>query len=235
MKKIIYMLLFITFYTYATNDISINLNSYKYIIPAYRWSYELNNQLKNIKDKAIIILNPNNWNFNKREEIFEDLIKKSTWHLVIWYVYTSYGNRSLKEVYKNIINYKRYYPEIKWFFIDEVSNDISKYKYYKSIYNFIKRINPKNIVVLNPWTNISEKYINISDNIVIYEETCQNYIWYNIPNWILKYPSYKFSFLWHSCDDIEYYDNLFSWYIRYFTKDWYDWNPWDSLEYYYIK
>jgi len=212
----------------------IDLSSYKTIIPAYWWDYKLNEKLSELAEKsAIVIVNPSNWDFNKTEDIFIDEINQTQKNnnLAIWYIYSKYWKRDLNTIKKSIDNWLNYYPNIGWIFVDETSNLKSDYNFYKEIFNYIKSKNKNLVVVLNPWTNTDESYVNISDNIIIYENPCWEYDNHKNSDWINKYSKDHFSFLWYKCNKSEFSNlsNKYRDYINYFTDDWNDWNPWDSL------
>jgi hypothetical protein len=72
MKKLMYILLFL----FLGIVFSAELTNYKYLIPAYWWSYDLNKKLEQIHN-AIVIVNPSNGNFDKTEDVFKDEIKRA--------------------------------------------------------------------------------------------------------------------------------------------------------------
>jgi Spherulation-specific family 4. len=57
--------------------------------------------------------------------------------------------------------------KIDGFFIDESSNDIQRYSYYRDIYTFAN--SKGKLVILNPGANVDIKFFNISDKIVVFE------------------------------------------------------------------
>jgi len=227
--------------TSTTNNYpEIDLSSYKTIIPAYWWSHTLNNKLTELNShSAIVIVNPNNGDFSKTEDIFKEEIKdtKEKNNLPIWYIHTWYGKRDISAVENVIDNWLKYYPNIDGFFLDEASNNKDELDYYTKLYNYIKTKNPNLVVVINPGTTPDEWYFNIADNIVSYESSCSNYSKHEIPSWLETYGN-KVILLWYSCTQ-EQHDNLkkeyWNKYIIYFTDDWADWNPWDSLSEYAIQ
>jgi len=236
MKKILLFFLLWSISFALTNAKDIDLSIYDYLIPAYWYSYDLNNQLLSIEDKSsIVIVNPSNGDFNDLEDIFLDEINKiyQKNNLAIWYVYTKYSKRDIEEVKNRIDNWLKYYPNINWFFLDETSNTADKINYYTNIYNYIKSKDPNLVVVLNPW-NIPDKwYLKISDNIVVYENPCNTYSNYKLEDWLID-KGKKISFLWYGCDKYQYNNlaNKYWKYITYFTDDWNDLNPWDNLSNY---
>ena len=216
-----------------------DLSHYKNIIPAYWWNYNLNKDLLKLnQNSSIVIVNPSNGDFNNSEDVFKDEINKTHQNnnLAIWYFYTKYGRRNKGDV-KNVINKRlEYYPNIDGFFIDETADTKDKLNYYKEIYNYIKQKNPSLVVVLNPWTTPDKWYFDISDDVVVYENSCKDYENYKMPEWLKSYKN-KISFLWYSCSKDQYNNlkNKYWDYQYYFTNDWDDWNPWDSLSKYLLE
>ena len=214
-----------------------NLSSYKYLIPAYWWSYDLNKKLLYLPNKSsIVIINPSDWNFNSTENVFVDEIQKthSKNNLAIGYIYTRYWKRSISDVNSRVDSRLKYYPNIDWFFLDEVSTDKKYLEHYKQIIDYIKSKNPNFVVILNPGITPYEGYLKIADNVVIYEDPCKNYSTYSLPEWTKKYPNYKITFLGYTCDKKQYekLSDKYKNYIQYFTNDGGDWNPWDSFSKY---
>jgi hypothetical protein len=57
--------------------------------------------------------------------------------------------------------------KIDGFFIDEVSNNVQRFDYYKDVYIFAN--SKGKLVILNPGTNVDLKFFNISNKIVVFE------------------------------------------------------------------
>ncbi|MDQ7021958.1 MAG: spherulation-specific family 4 protein [Candidatus Gracilibacteria bacterium] len=218
----------------------IDLSSYKYMIPAYWWNDDLNQKLLVFDNKSVIaIVNPSNGDFSKSEEIFKDMIKNihNKQNLAIGYIHSGYGKRNLGDIKRSIDNWLQYYPNIEGIFVDETSNKVSDYDFYQEIFNYIKSKNTNLAVVLNTGINAPEKFINISDNLIIYENPCSDYGNYSLDSWINKYSKHNFTFLGYSCSKSQYNNlsNKYKDYITYFTDDGSDGNPWDSLSKYLYK
>ena len=231
MKKLLILLIL----CFMGITFGIDLSMYKYLIPAYWRSYDLNKKLEQIHN-SIVIVNPSNGDFVKSEDVFRDQINKSHngWNLAIWYIYTKYGQRDINEVKSRIDSRLKNYPNIDGFFFDEVSDSKYRVPYYEELYKYVKAKNSRLIVILNPWTTPDEKYFRISDNIVVYENPCSDYENYKQPDRLKKYPNYKISYLGYNCSDDQYKSLVAKYgkYIFYFTDDGADWNPWDSLSKY---
>jgi hypothetical protein len=59
--------------------------------------------------------------------------------------------------------------KIDGFFINEVSNNVQKFDYYKDVYTLVN--SKGKLVILNPGTNIDIKFFDISDKIVVFESS----------------------------------------------------------------
>jgi hypothetical protein len=108
----------------------------------------------------------------------------------IGYVYTNYGNRSLADVEADVKQWLTLYPNIKGFFLDQMSTDPTLAPtYYRSLYTFIKSQSPSLTVVANPGTNTTEAYASnrTADKLVVFEGTETSYLSYSPASWMSKY------------------------------------------------
>jgi hypothetical protein len=60
---------------------------------------------------------------------------------------------------------------------------------------YVKSKKPNAIVVLNPGTTPDKNYFEIADNIVVFENPCNDYKNYSHPDWLKTVPYYKKSYL----------------------------------------
>lgn len=114
---------------------------------------------------------------------------------VIAYVHTSYGQRPLSAVTRDIHAYLAFYP-VDGFFIDEMANDASTahVQYYQAIHDYIKALSAGYQVVDNPGTNLPEIYgsLPVADRFVVYEDTQAHYAAYRPDAWQAAYPADRF-------------------------------------------
>ena len=97
--------------------------------------------------------------------------------MVLGYVSTSYGNRSLDVVKKEIDDYYRWYPNIDGIFLDEGGNTCESHAaYYQPLYEYIKHPVPVTVrggrakVVLNPGSmGVPECYMTATDIMLNFE------------------------------------------------------------------
>jgi hypothetical protein len=122
----------------------------------------------------------------------------------VGYVYTSWGARNINDVKADIDLYASMYPGITGIFFDEASSSASDIPFYREAYNHVIRKGWKNSI-LNPGVAPAPGYLDISSNIVIFEnygtEVNKNYASYVkcAPNASQKAGwKYKFSGIAHS-------------------------------------
>jgi hypothetical protein len=114
---------------------------------------------------------------------------------ILGYVYSSYAKRDINLVKKDIESWIELYPEIKGFFIDEVSDSKDKKElyYYIEIYKYIKNINRNFYVILNPGNfDINLELLKFSDSIVVFEDDYKEFKKIDLPLWLKEFSQNKF-------------------------------------------
>lgn len=134
------------------------------IFPLYFYNQKLWNELTKIDNDAIFIVNPLNGAGNSIDVNYKNFLNNSK--VNIGYIYTSYGKQSLTNVKNEIDKWLKLYPNIKGFFIDEVS--LNNLDYYKKIADYIKE-KGNFLTVLNPGTKPDKEMFEIADIVVVYE------------------------------------------------------------------
>ncbi len=109
------------------------------------------------------------------------------------YVDTGYTGRDPAEVMADISNAFRWYGT-DGIFLDQVSNTCDKLGYYQALHDYVKKLNPKALVVLNPGTNTHECYVRASDTLLTFEGRYQDYVRWSPTGWEYGYPANRF---WH--------------------------------------
>ncbi|HEY4417459.1 MAG TPA: spherulation-specific family 4 protein [Verrucomicrobiae bacterium] len=171
------------------------------MVPAYfspttggYWS-ELNTAAKQVP--LIVIMNPDSGPGAVKNETYVHALAKlhQAGGKTIGYIHTSYGERPLAEVEKEINLYLSFYA-MDGFFIDEMTGDdnAAHLNYYASIYQYIKARNPVYLVTGNPGTNTREDYLKkpTDDNLMIFEDNSTNYPAFSPAKWVAKYPATQF-------------------------------------------
>ncbi len=167
-------------------------------IPAYFWPYipvqagsHWDKVLSTLTPGEIIIVNPADGSGTSISSEYSKIISytKAKGIQNIGYVFTEYGTRSISEVKKEIDNYSSWYG-INSIFLDEASTNISLLPYYQELYNYIKTRGGQ--AMLNPGTVPNESYMQVSNQIVIFEDNYSKYLTATFPDWIKKYSADRF-------------------------------------------
>lgn len=116
---------------------------------------------------------------------------------VLGYIDTVYGKRDIKtQLIPEIDKYYLWYGVDGIFFDDIISNcKNNSYVFYKKLYLYVRSKHPtKNMVILNPGTNTEECYMKISDVIVTFEGSYDEYLKWTANKWESGYCENRF---WH--------------------------------------
>jgi len=134
----------------------------------------------------IAIINPNSGPDSKADSAYTSYMKKMTAAGIdmIGYVHTSYGDRAISDVQKDITTYSTQYPGLKGIFIDEASASASDIAYYTQVYTAITSKSGYTNVILNPGTLPDKGYLTISTNIVIFENAGSSFARTTFPTWV---------------------------------------------------
>jgi hypothetical protein len=181
----------------------------------------------------IAIMNPNSGPGDSQN--FDYVHEVNAFHLVggkvIVYVHTSYGNRPIDDCTDEVDKYFDWY-NVDGVFLDEMSNDPSKFDYYKELYDYI--VCKGGIVVGNPGNNTDEVYMDVATILVILEGNGENYSGWFPASWTGNYPPSSFSNMVYGVSDEstleDYIDSARNKNIGwiYITDDVLP-NPWDTL------
>jgi hypothetical protein len=122
---------------------------------------------------------------------------------VIGYVRTGYTTRDLADVKAEIDLYYTYYG-IEEIFLDEMSSDddSATRSYYRDLRDHIKAKGADRMVVGNPgWADESTAWhADVTDVVVVFENTADAYQQWNAPAWTLQAPATKIGHLIHTTD-----------------------------------
>jgi hypothetical protein len=89
-----------------------------------------------------------------------DRTKKASHLTPIGYIATSYGKRPLEEVKADVDRWLRLYPGIQGIFFDEQASGDDKVDYQADLYAHVHTRKELKLVVTNPGTTCSEKYLS---------------------------------------------------------------------------
>ena len=149
------------------------------LVPLYSYPADANHrehhqrlaQLRSQKE-IIVIINPNSGPGVIKDQAFENIINtyKASGKRVLGYVSTDYTHRDQQEVIADIERYLDFYPQVDGFFLDEVSNELRDFEYYRQIYNYVKGIG-NFMVVINPGARVPQEYYSVADKVVAFENS----------------------------------------------------------------
>jgi hypothetical protein len=117
---------------------------------------------------------------------------------VLGYVDTAYGTRSPTAVKDDIRDYYRWYG-VDGIFFDQTPNEVgacTQQAYYRDLYDHVKSLSGKRVVVINPGARTHECYITTADIMVNFESEYAAYRDWQLPGtaWEWAYPADRF---WH--------------------------------------
>jgi len=136
------------------------------------------------KVPIVVIANPNSGPGSFPDGNFVNGINRLRAHgiVVIGYVATGYGTRSLTFVENQINKYRSWY-NVNGILFDEMSNVAGHETYYRTLSNYAKSLG-LSYTVGNPGTDVPATYVGTVDTILIYENR--------------GYPSLSYLDGWHS-------------------------------------
>lgn len=186
-------------------------------IPAYFYPSQPTSQWNSAVDNAplptgrqqILIMNPSSGPGNSYDPNYAAAINTvhnaGTGFLVIGYVHTKYGKRSLGTVESEVDKYYSWYPAIDGVFVDETASAASYVSsYYQPLANYITAKKTGANVMLNPGVYPDQSYLNISVPstsmliVNVFESAYSNYVNLSVPSWAFSYPAIKMSHLVYS-------------------------------------
>jgi len=117
----------------------------------------------------IAIINPNSGPGNSQDPNYVSGIRQLQGKgiIVLGYVHTSYGSRSVNTVESEIKNYKSWYG-VNGVFFDEMSSLGSKLSYYQGLAVFAKSLK-FTMTMGNPGTTVASSLVGVFSNLCIYE------------------------------------------------------------------
>ena len=122
------------------------------IVPAY--FYPEGKGLKYWNDLAVtassgqvplvVVINPESGPGKSLDQDYADINLKvrKAGAKTIGYIYSLYGKRPYADFVADVKAYMKWYA-VDGFFIDEMSDNVNTLAYYRSLYSYIKSVNPK--------------------------------------------------------------------------------------------
>jgi hypothetical protein len=168
-------LLFFVFFLIGCGKIAVKTENKQFIIPQYFYNYNLWNKIIYAEVGGYVIINPSDGPGDNTDSAYFNEINEliDNGKIPIGYVSSNWANKDIKEILKDIDKWIELYPNIKGFFIDEVSTLKTWFYYYDDIVKYIRsKGNYK--IVLNPGTMPDAVYFSIADVIIVYEGEPKN-------------------------------------------------------------
>jgi len=145
---------------------------------------------------GIAIINPASGPGEAIDPNYQRQIKEAQTHgiKVLGYVTTSYANRDLAKVEREIDTFEAWY-HVDGIFLDEAANSPSSLPYYAALKTHIVKLNQHALTIINPGTETIEGYMAVADIVLTFEGSFEDYqSKYHAPDWVSKYKSNRF---WH--------------------------------------
>lgn len=165
--------------------------------PSNGW-YLMCSSMNNNMGGSIAVMNPASGPGNSQNPDYVNALQycHSYGQIVIGYVHTSYGTRSLATVEAEVAAYYQWY-QVDGIFVDEMSNDSSQASYYASLYQYIHNQGGSgaHLVVGNPGTPAHSDWQlkqQVADELLIFEGDAKHYSAWSPPSWVANYPATTF-------------------------------------------
>jgi len=112
---------------------------------------------------------------------------------VLGYARTDYGRRPVAAVEAEVRHYRAWY-HVSSMFLDEAAAGTGRLPYYRRLTGYIRNADPGAVVMLNPGTYPSRRYMSLGDVVLAYEGPYARYASLRVPRWVHRYPAARF---WH--------------------------------------
>ena len=111
---------------------------------------------------------------------------------VLGYTSTGYARRPAAAVEADVRHYRAWY-HVAGIFLDEAATGASEFSYYQKLTSYIRHADPGALVMLNPGTYPSRRYMALGDVVLAYEGSYARYTSLHVPAWVDRYPAARFS------------------------------------------
>jgi spherulation-specific family 4 protein len=111
---------------------------------------------------------------------------------VLGYASTDYARRPAAAVEADVRHYRAWY-HVTGIFLDEAATGTGELSYYRALTGYIRHADPRALVMLNPGTYPSRRYMTLGDVVLAYEGNYARYASLRVPGWVDRYPAARFS------------------------------------------
>jgi len=222
-------LIFFLFLLLGCGGVSNTKSAKHIIIPQYFYNYNLWSKVIYADINGYVIINPSDGPGDNTDSAYlneiDDLIENGK--IPIGYISTRWGSRDTKDIMLDIDKWIELYPNIKGFFLDEVTSLNEWVSFYE---NIIKYIHSKGEyrVVINPGTMPESLYFSLADLVVVFEGDVKN-----MPADVCEKYSDKSAIIVYGADYIQMRKVLYKPCLYLYVTDDNDSNPFDTLPSYF--
>lgn len=111
---------------------------------------------------------------------------------VLGYASTDYGRRPAAAVEAEVRHYRAWY-HVSGMFLDETAAGTGGLPYYRRLTDYVRAADPGAVVMLNPGTYPSRRYMALGDVVLAFEGPYARYARLRVPGWVDRYPAARFS------------------------------------------
>ena len=111
---------------------------------------------------------------------------------ILGYAATGYARRPVAAVEADVRHYRAWY-HVSSIFLDEAATGTGELSYYQKLTGYIRHRDPGAVVMLNPGTYPSRRYMALGDVVLAYEGSYARYATLRVPAWVDHYPAAQFS------------------------------------------
>jgi hypothetical protein len=130
---------------------------------------------------------------------FQALVRQAHRHgvKVLGYSSTEYGQRPVSAVEADARHYRAWYG-IDGMFLDLAASDRGHLPYYRKLASYIRRVNPRALIWLNPGSYPDQAYLQVANVLVVFEGPYDSYRGLQVPGWVRRYPASRFAQVVHN-------------------------------------
>jgi len=194
--------LFISVFLFSLDTTSACTGKVKLLVPLYVWPGAAWDTVAAGASSVstVAIINPNSGPVNPPDSSYLTYMQKlhNAGVILIGYVHTSYGTRSISVVENEIAIYAVHYPNLSGIFLDEASPDSSHVSYYASLYKNITSKSGWTYSIVNPGIVPTSDYVAASSQIVAFEDPGSKVASSTVPNYASCSNEFHFAAIAHS-------------------------------------
>ncbi|HEX4655831.1 MAG TPA: spherulation-specific family 4 protein [Streptosporangiaceae bacterium] len=130
---------------------------------------------------------------------FQGLVRQAHRHgvEVLGYSSTEYGQRPASAVEADARHYRAWY-RIDGMFLDLAAAGRGQLPYYRKLASYIRRINPRAVIWLNPGAYPDQAYLQVANVLVAFEGPYAEYRGLQVPGWVRHYRASRFAHVIHN-------------------------------------